>query len=160
MIMSSGGRCGGVGRWLLPIVLVGALGCVANNSPIQELQRQVQLQAEEIKHQQAQIAALQAQSHPQPALPPPACDHEILRLAQRHGDQQMAAGNFKNALGYFQDALSACPKNDKALLSAAQAASASGERALAIEYYRRAAKAADPAVATRARQALAAMNRS
>ncbi|HLH77003.1 MAG TPA: hypothetical protein VKV28_09390 [Candidatus Binataceae bacterium] len=158
--MASGMRYSRCGRWVPLVGLVGLLGCAANNASTQELQRQIQLQGEEIKHQEAQIAALQAQSHPPPILPPPACDHEVLHLAQRHGDEQMAAGNFNGALGYFQDALTACPTSASALLKAAQAAGASGKRALAIEYYHRAAKAADPAVAARARRALAAMNRT
>lgn len=144
---------------MMVIGLAGLLGCAGNNSQLQELQRQLQLQGEEIKHQQAELAALQAQSHP-PPLPPPACDRAILGLAQTHGDQQMAAGNFHGALGYYQDALSACPSSADAALKAAMAAQKSGDRAEAIKYYRRAAKTSDAAAAARARQALAALKAS
>ncbi|HVA41251.1 MAG TPA: tetratricopeptide repeat protein, partial [Candidatus Binataceae bacterium] len=103
----------------------------------------------------------QQPSYPTTAPPPGSCDKAVMQVATRHGGERLAASEFTKALGYYQDAVTACPTSAQAQLNVARAYEALGDRDQAMEYYKRAVQAApsdhdaNPAVAEQARQALA-----
>ncbi len=120
-------------------LLAGCLGAriEENNQLIQEQQAQ-------IEQQQQEIASLKAQ--PYTPTPPPGgtCDKDVMATATRRGGEKFAAGDFARALGYYQDALTACPGNPRAELNLARTHEAMGTRDAAIENYRLAASSSDP----------------
>jgi len=64
--------------------------------------------------------------------------------ATRHGGDKLASGDFTHAIGYYQDALTACPNNPRAELNLAHAYEAAGNRSAAIDHFRDAAHSTDP----------------
>ena len=52
---------------------------------------------------------------------------------------KFAAGDFNKALGYYQDALMACPHDDQAEVNVARSYEALGNKVAAINMYRRVA---------------------
>jgi tetratricopeptide (TPR) repeat protein len=81
----------------------------------------------------------------------------VMRKATHRGGEAFAQSDFKQALGYYQDAQTACPGNAEAELNLARAYEALGEREAAVSNYTRAANAAsgsDPAIVKQARDAL------
>ncbi len=144
----------------LAIVLaVTAAGCLSD--AIKENQRQLHQQKaelEQLKQQVADLKAAQQPSYPTTAPPPGACDKAVMQAATRHGGERFAASEFSKALGYYQDAVSACPTSAQAQLNVARAYEALGKRDQAINYYQRAIQAAPSdgaAVGEQARRALA-----
>ncbi len=144
----------------LAIVLaVTAAGCLSD--AIKENQRQLDQQKaelEQLKQQVADLKAAQQPSYPTTAPPPGACDKAVMQAATRHGGERFAASEFSKALGYYQDAVSACPTSAQAQLNVARAYEALGKRDQAINYYQRAIQAAPSdgaAVGEQARRALA-----
>jgi tetratricopeptide (TPR) repeat protein len=80
-----------------------------------------------------------------------------LEAATKRGGEHFAAGNFSLALGYYKDAVTACPTSAQAQLNVARAYEALGLRERAIEHYKLASESTAPAdsqAATQARQAL------
>jgi tetratricopeptide (TPR) repeat protein len=123
----------------------------------QQLLRQQQAELDQLKEQ---VAALQIQrpAYSTVASPAGACDKTIMREATRKGGERFAAGDFVHAIGYYQDAVTACPKSAQTQLDLARSYEAIGDHASAIEHYRLAAEAsganADPDAVRQARQAL------
>ncbi len=137
-------------------VLAGCLG-----AEIEANRRQLQAQQAELDKLKEEVATLgRQQQQQQNSGPAPAgsCDAAVMREATRKGGQRFAAGEFTRAVGYYQDALTACPGNAEGELNLARAYEALGERTAALDHYSRAsaaaAGAADPRVGQQAREAL------
>jgi tetratricopeptide (TPR) repeat protein len=141
------------------LMALGASGCLSD--AIKENQRQLDQQKTELdqlKQQVADLRAAQQPAYPTAAPPPGTCDKAVMQVATRHGGERFAASEFNKALGYYQDAITACPTSAQAQLNVARAYEALGDRDQALDYYRRAIQSApsdDAAVAQQARQALA-----
>jgi tetratricopeptide (TPR) repeat protein len=141
------------------MMAVGAAGCLSD--AIKEDQRQLDQQKAELEQLKQQVADLQnAQppSYPTTAPPPGSCDKAVMQVATRHGGERFAASEFTKALGYYQDAVTACPTSAQGQLNVARAYEALGDREQAMNYYKSALQSApseDAAVAEQARQALA-----
>jgi len=138
---------------------VGAAGCLSD--AIKEDQRQLDRQKAELEQLKQQVADLknaQQPSYPTTAPPPGSCDKAVMQVATRHGGERFAASEFTKALGYYQDAVTACPTSAQGQLNVARAYEALGDREQAMNYYKSALQSApseDAAVAEQARQALA-----
>jgi tetratricopeptide (TPR) repeat protein len=109
----------------------------------------VQQQQEQLEHQQQELEALQANQNQSytPGATPGArggCDKEVETLASQRGGDKFAAGEFNKALGYYQDALLACPNDDRAEVNVARSYEALGNNVSAVNYYRRAADSGGP----------------
>jgi tetratricopeptide (TPR) repeat protein len=135
-----------------------AAGC--QQGAIDENKRLLEQQQAELDQLKQQVAALKA-SQPQPysttAPPPGSCDSDVMREATKRGDDRSAAGDLSHAVGYYQDAVTACPESAQAQLNLARAYEGLGQRDQAVKYYKRASQStasADGAVAQQARQAL------
>jgi tetratricopeptide (TPR) repeat protein len=125
-----------------PCVLLAGLvisGCL--QGAIDENNRQLAAQQTQLDQLKQQVAALQSQraygANMTPA--PGACDTEVMREATRKGGARFAAGDFAQALGYYQDAVSACGTNPRAQLNLARTFEAVGDRAQATAHYQLAA---------------------
>lgn len=143
-------------------IALGAAGCLSE--AIKQNQQQLEQQKAELdqlKQQIAELKAAQQPAYPTTAPPPGSCDKAVMQAATRRGGERFAASDFTKALGYYQDAVTACPTSAQAQLNEARAYEALGDRDRATDYYRRALKAAPsdhdaaPAVAEQAQQALA-----
>jgi tetratricopeptide (TPR) repeat protein len=135
-------------------------GCL-NDALLKQNRQQLDNQQVQLDQLKQEVAAIKSQ-HPgynYPSLPPGSCDSNIMRAATRKGGERFAADDFGAALGYYQDALTACPKSAQANLNLARAYEAVGDRAQALTHYRIAANAsgsdADPEAVREARAALA-----
>jgi tetratricopeptide (TPR) repeat protein len=64
--------------------------------------------------------------------------------ATRQGGDKFAAGDFPGALGYYQDALAACPGNARAELNLGRAYEALNDKGQAMAHYQSAASSTDP----------------
>jgi tetratricopeptide (TPR) repeat protein len=143
------------------VMALGAAGCLSD--AIKENQRQLDQQKaelEQLKQQVAELKAAQQPSYPTTASPPGSCDKAVMQVATKRGGERLAASEFTKALGYYQDAVAACPTSAQAQLNVARAYEALGNREQATTYYRRAIQSApsqDAAVAEQARQALAGL---
>jgi Tfp pilus assembly protein PilF len=83
-----------------------------------------------------------------------------MREATRKGGERFAASDFSGALGYYQDALTACPKSAQAMVNLARAYEAVGDRAEAVAHYKTAANASGSGTdAAAVRDARAALTR-
>jgi tetratricopeptide (TPR) repeat protein len=116
-------------------------GCMQNaiNDNKQELERQ----RAQLQQLQQQVSALQSQRASYSTTPPPpgGCDVGVMREATRKGGERLAAGDLSHALGYYQDAAAACPKNARAQANLAHAFEGVGDRPQALAHYRLAADA-------------------
>lgn len=149
---------------IAPVVYIAAAslpaGCL-NQGLIKANQQQLEQQKAELDHLKQEVAALQSRppAYNYPPPPPGSCDSKIMREATRNGGQRFAAGDFSGALGYYQDALTACPKSAQANLNLARAYEAIGDHAQALSHYRAAANGgsanADAKAVNDARAALA-----
>jgi tetratricopeptide (TPR) repeat protein len=145
-------------RLALAIPLAAALsGC---------LESEIEANNEQIKQQQAQIADMQKQidvlkAQQYTPTPPPGvgCDQAVMATATKRGGERFAAGDFKRALGYYQDALTACPGDARAEVNLARTYEAQGNRTAAIEHYRAAAASTDSAAADAQQAARTALQR-
>jgi tetratricopeptide (TPR) repeat protein len=141
------------------VIAVSAAGCVSD--AIKENQRQLDQQKAELEQLKQQVADLknaQTPSYPTTAPLPGSCDKAVMQVATRHGGERFAASEFDKALGYYQDAITACPISAQAQLNVARAYEALGDRDRAMDYYKRAIQSApsdDAAVAEQANEALA-----
>ena len=75
---------------------------------------------------------------------PGGCDKGVESMASQRGGEKFSAGDFNAALGYYQDALAACPNDDRADVNVARAYEALGNKVSAIKYYRKAADTGGP----------------
>jgi len=127
----------------LPVVLT--FGCA--NDAIEANRRQVEANQALIEQTQQQLAMLQAQQSSAPPPPasgqPGACDKKVEAAATKRAGDSYAAGNLAKALGYYQDALTACPSSSKAALNLAHVNETMNNRDAAIRYYRQAAASTD-----------------
>jgi tetratricopeptide (TPR) repeat protein len=144
------------------MMALGAAGCLSD--AIKQNQQQLDQQKAELdqlKQQVADLKAAQQPSYPTTAPPPGSCDKAVMQVATRHGGERFAAGEFTKALGYYQDAVTACPISAQAQLNVARAYEALGDRDQAMNYYKRTIQAApsdhdaEANVAVQAQQALA-----
>jgi len=79
--------------------------------------------------------------------------------ATRQGGDKFAAGDFPGALGYYQDALAACPGNPRAELNVGRAYEALNDKGQALAHYQNAASSSDPAESAAETDAHSAMDR-
>ena len=122
---------------LAPFVL--GCGQDAINQENRQLLEQQQAQLDQLKQQ---VAALQVQHSYSTAAPAPGgCDTTVMHEATRKGGERFAAGDFPHALGYYQDAVTACPTSARAQLNVARSYEAIGDRTQALAHYRLAADA-------------------
>jgi hypothetical protein len=134
------------------------IGC--QQSAIDANQRQLQDQQAQLDQLKQQVAALQTAhaNYNTAPLQPGACDTAVRGVATRKGGERMAAGDPVAALGFYQDAVTACPTSAEAQLNLANTYETVGNRAAAVKHYRIAAGAtgpdADAAAVSKARDAL------
>jgi len=142
-------------------IVLGAAGCMSD--AIKQNQQQLDQQKAELDQLKQQIVELKAAQQPAYSTAAPApgsCDKGVTQAATKRGGDRFAAGDFSKALGYYQDAVTACPASAQAQLNVARAYEALGNRDQAMDYYRRAINAApsdhdaSPAVAEQAQEAL------
>ncbi len=127
--------------------LAGGVVAGCQQQAIEENQRQVEATQAQIEQMQKEIAALNGQqtygaNAPAPGTPG-TCDKGVMQSATRRGRDAFASGDLKRALGYYQDAITACPEDPGAELNVARTYEAMGDRTQAIEHYRVAANAKD-----------------
>jgi tetratricopeptide (TPR) repeat protein len=147
---------------LMPAILtmLALSGCLQDQ--INATQQQVTQQQSELEQLEQQVAALQSQRGPYSTAPTPhgACDLTVMRVASKKGGERFAASDFGHALGYYQDAVTACSTSAQASLNVARTYEAMGDHSNALDYYRRAANATGPnAEPDAVRQAREALNR-
>lgn len=127
----------------IPVVLTS--GCA--NDAVEANKRQVQQNQALIEQSQQKIAMLQAQqnSPPPPATPgmPGACDKKVEATATRSAGDAYTSGDMTKALGYYRDAVTACPSSSKANVNLARTYETLDNRDSAIRYYRAAAASSD-----------------
>jgi tetratricopeptide (TPR) repeat protein len=116
------------------------------SAALQANQAQVVQQQKQIEQMQQQIEEMKAQNGSPTTSPPPSgsCDHEVMAQATRQGGDKFAAGDFSGALGYYQDALAACPGNARAELNLGRAYEALNDKGQALAHYQNAASSSDP----------------
>ncbi len=147
---------------LIAATLVFMGGC--SNDALQANQRQVQENQKLIEQSQLEIARLQANQAagggPPPAATTPtgACDKKVEATATHRAGDAYAAGDTSKALGYYKDALTACPTSSKAAMNVARTYETMNDRTAAIRYYRQAATSSD-ADAPSIKDAKAALSR-
>lgn len=140
------------------VLAVGAAGC--SQAGIEANKRQLDQQKAELEKLKQEIAALKAAPPPSypTAMPPPgSCNTAVMQAATKRGGEHFATGNFSLALGYYKDAVTACPTSAQAELNVARAYEALGLRDKAIAHYKLASESTAPAdsqAASQARQAL------
>jgi tetratricopeptide (TPR) repeat protein len=142
---------------LIPLALcciaLAAVGC--GDDQEQATQKLVQQQQDQLERQQQEIEAIKAnqnqnQNQNQNYTPgvamssPGGCDKGVESMASQRGGQKFSGGDFNAALGYYQDALAACPNDDRAEVNVARSYEALGNKVSAIKYYRKAAETGGP----------------
>lgn len=143
---------------LVMVLAVAAAGCT--QSGIEANKRQLdqqKAQLEQLKEQIAALKAAQTPTYPMTMPAPGSCDAAVMHEATKRGGERFAAGDFSRALGYYHDAVTACPGNAQAELNVARAYEALGLRERAIKYYKQASQSTAPddsTAASQARQAL------
>ena len=126
-----------------------------------------------VKEQQAQIEQMQREIEslkqnqsagysPAPAVPSAStggCDRDVEAKASRRGGERFSGGDFSGALGYYQDALTACPGDVRDELNVARAYEALGDKAKAVGHYRAAAQPVNGTISDVQEQARTALDR-
>ena len=143
------------------LTLIGS-GCMSDE--LDATNKLVQQQQEQLEHQQQELEALQANQNqgytPGVATQPRGgCDKDVETVASKRGGDKFAAGEFNKALGYYQDALMACPNDDKAEVNVARTYEALGNKVAAINLYRKVADSNSATVSDSQEQAKAALLR-
>jgi|SRR5579872_2245429 len=142
----------------ISLLCVLIAGC--GNEAIEANRKQVEANQALIEQTQKQLAEVQAQQTYAPPAPAPGtpgtCEKKVEETATRRGGDAYANGDLNKALGYYRDALTACPGDAKADLNVARTLEGLGNRDDAIGYYRAAAdsKGSDQASVQDARGAL------
>jgi type VI protein secretion system component VasK len=118
-------------RFLLAFVVLviapAISGCL--HDAIEANKRQLDQQQTQLDQLKQQVAALQNQRAYSTTPPPPGgfgCDSAVMDAATRKGGDRFAAGDFTHALGYYQDAATACPASAQAQLNVARTFEAVG----------------------------------
>lgn len=141
--------------------LMGA-GCMGDQ--IEATKQLVEQQQSQLEQQQQEIEALKANQNQGyapgvAASSPGGCDKGVETAASQRGGDRFAASDFSKALEYYQDALSACPTDDRAEVNVARTYEALGNKVSAIKHYRKAADSNSPIVSDASEQARAALER-
>ena len=134
---------------------------------IEATNKLVQQQQAQLEQQQQELEALKANQN-QTYTPgvatsgPGGCDKQVEQVASQRGGDKFVTGDYAKALGYYRDALMACPNDDRADVNVARTYEALGNNAQAIKYYRQAADKSDssaPTVSDASEEAKAALLR-
>jgi tetratricopeptide (TPR) repeat protein len=144
--------------FIFPIMLMMLAFCAGcGNDAIEANRRQAEANQALIEQTQRELAQLQANQN---SAPPPSgtgastsasaaasanggCDKKVEATATKRAGEAYAASDTTRALGYYQDALTACPTSAKAALNLAHANETMSNRDAAIRYYRQAAASND-----------------
>jgi tetratricopeptide (TPR) repeat protein len=139
-------------------------GCM--QSAIDANKQQLADQQAQLDRLKQQVIALQSgrASYSTVAPQPGVCDQGVMAAATHKGGERMAAGDSMKALGYYQDAVTACPTSAEAQLNLANSYESIGDRPEALQHYRMAAAAtgsgADAGTVKKAQEALIRMGAS
>jgi|HubBroStandDraft_1064217.scaffolds.fasta_scaffold33772_3 tetratricopeptide (TPR) repeat protein len=136
------------------VSLVLLTGCL--QSAIDANKQQIDQQQKQIEQMQQQINALSTPPQYTPA-PGTGCDKDVMATATQRGSEKFSSGDYERALGYYQDALTACPGNPQAEVDLARTYAAMGNHAEATRHYQNAASSNDPAQQAAEDQARAAL---
>jgi len=133
-------------RRILAALALAAIALMASgcSDQMDATNKLVQQQQEQLEHQQQELEALQANQNqgytPGAATSPRGgCDKQVETVASQRGGEKFASGDFNKALGYYQDALLACPSDDRAEINVARTYEALGNKVAAINLYRKVA---------------------
>jgi tetratricopeptide (TPR) repeat protein len=166
----SGGCCGPVtdlARRIAAALALGVLALIASGcggDQIEATNKLVQQQQAQLEQQQQELEALKTQQN-QTYTPgvattsPGGCDKQVEQVANQRGGDKFATGDYAKALGYYRDALMACPTDDRASVNVARTYEALGNNAQAIKYYRQAADSSGPTVSDASEEAKSALLR-
>jgi tetratricopeptide (TPR) repeat protein len=143
------------------LTLIGA-GCMGDQNA--DTQKLVQQQQDQLERQQQEIEAIKANQNqgytPGVATTPAGgCDKGVESVASQRGGARFSAGDFAKALEYYQDALAACPNDDRAEVNVARSYEALDNKVAAVKYYRKAADHSGPTVSDASEEARAALER-
>jgi tetratricopeptide (TPR) repeat protein len=147
--------------FVLCVFALGGSGC---SDQLDATNKLVQQQQEQLEHQQQELEQLQANQN-QNYTPGVAssgrsgCDKEVEMTATHRGGDKFAAGDFNKALGYYQDALLACPNDERAEVNVARSYEALGNKVAAINLYRKVADSNSATVSDAQDEAKAALLR-
>ena len=148
---------------LAAILAATLLPQCGDSSQLEANKQLVQQQQTEIEQMQQQIEALKTNQGagytPGVASNNGGCDKAVESTASQRGGERFAANDFGKALGYYQDAVTACPSDDRPQLNVARAYEAMGDKASAIKIYRRIANENSPTVSAAQTQAQNALIR-
>jgi tetratricopeptide (TPR) repeat protein len=138
--------------------LVGS-GCAGDQ--IEATNELVKHQQTQIEQQQQEINALKSNQSYTPGVASASggCDRGVEATATKRGGERFAASDFNKALLYYNDALTACPTDDRAEVNVARTYEALGNKVAAIKHYRKAAESNGPTVSDASDQAKAALVR-
>jgi tetratricopeptide (TPR) repeat protein len=139
--------------------LVALTLAACQSAALQANQAQVEQQQKQIEQMQEQIEEIKAQNGAHTSAPSGSCDQDVMAQATRQGGDKFAAGDFPGALGYYQDALAACPGNPRAELNLGRAYEALNDKGQAMAHYQSAASSTDPAESAAETEAHNAMGR-
>jgi tetratricopeptide (TPR) repeat protein len=162
--LTSATRCARRIPLALAVVLLALIAAGCGNDQNEANQKLIQQQQAQIEKQQEEIEAIQA-SQNQAYTPGVAsasrggCDRQVEQTATERGGEKFAAGDFSKALGYYQDALTACPNDDRANVNIARTYEALHNDAQAVKYYRKAAESSGPTVTDASEEAKNALVR-
>jgi tetratricopeptide (TPR) repeat protein len=135
-------------------------GCGSDqNSATEDLVKQQQTQIEQMQQQIDALKSTQPSYTPGVASTSGGCDRGVEQTATKRGGERFAAGDFNKAILYYNDALTACPTDDRAEVNVARTYEALGNNAAAIKHYRKAAESNGPTVSDASEQARAALER-
>jgi tetratricopeptide (TPR) repeat protein len=135
-------------------------GCGSDqNAATNELVKQQQIQIEQQQQEIDAIKNAQASYTPGVASTAGGCDQGVENTATKRGGERFAWSDFSKALLYYNDALTACPTDDRAEVNVARTYEALGNNAAAIKHYRKAAESNGPTVSDASEQARAALER-
>src|ERR1700687_1763892 len=139
--------------------LVGS-GCGSDqNAATNELVKQQQTQIEQLQQDIDALKSNQPSYTPGVASTSGGCDRGVEQTATKRGGERFAAGDFTKALPYYNDALTACPSDDRAEVNVARTYEALGNSGAAIKHYRKAAESNGPTVSDASIQARTALER-
>jgi tetratricopeptide (TPR) repeat protein len=149
---------------LTPLIYSPVLVAMRHRSSANTIPKLVQQQQEQLEHQQQELEQLQANQNQNytPGVASSArggCDKEVEMTATHRGGDKFAAGEFNKALGYYQDALLACPNDERAQVNVARSYEALGNKVAAINLYRKVADSNSATVSDAQEEAKAALLR-
>ena len=127
--------------WVAMAGLATCSGCLgdaikANQDQLAQQQTQLDQLKREVEAMQVQNSADRpARSRPVRAM------RAVMHEASRKGGERFAANDFPHALAYYEDAVSACPKNSRAQLNLARTYESIGDTPQARTHYQLAAAA-------------------